>query len=67
MSRAMPTGNRSTPLQPSTTGYLAGLRAAVGENSEEVLRAAGYDESESQALRAGGVIGQFPDGDRSVP
>ena len=30
---------------------------AVGENSEEVLRAAGYDESESQKLRAAGVIG----------
>ncbi len=30
---------------------------AVGENSEEVLRAAGYDESEIQALRAAGVIG----------
>ena len=30
---------------------------AVGANSEEVLRAAGYDESEIQALRAAGVIG----------
>lgn len=30
---------------------------AVGEHSEEVLRAAGYDESEIQALRAAGVIG----------
>ena len=30
---------------------------AVGENSAEVLRAAGYDESEIQALRAAGVIG----------
>jgi crotonobetainyl-CoA:carnitine CoA-transferase CaiB-like acyl-CoA transferase len=30
---------------------------SVGEHSEEVLRAAGYSESEIGALRAGGVIG----------
>jgi len=30
---------------------------SVGEHSEEVLRAAGYSESEIGALRAEGVIG----------
>jgi len=40
---------------------------ADGENSEEMLCAVSCDESEIQAPRAAGVMGSFPDGDRSVP